>query len=354
MPSAGVPNTETCSQGSYLCPASLSYGCCRSGMACGINDCYSTQVQSYTVFETFTKTSSGHVKTITSESIVRVTPTAPSVPNTVSAAGATLAKISSIPSAVDKVAATSPTTGGLTKPQIDGIIAGAVIIVLLILIVGFLILRRLNKVKQAIEASSKSHRSYRTWSQSYRSHKKSSKRPNMVATRSDPAVPPSDISKHVRHPSEPSPVHAMAHEMEASPSLNTFPFSPDLPSSPQFHHHQKYTSGYAPVATSEPSTPPLRDQASFPPGAPGSVGTIPPPDLRDQNLRFGHLSTTPPPESATRPQHGRQWSADSNTSGFSQGSSAISESDPGVDQSTRRSSAQHSFYGFSWIRGSKR
>jgi hypothetical protein len=221
-----------------------------------------------------------------------------------------------------------------------------------ILVVAFLILRRLNKVKKAIEESSKSHRSYRTWSQSGRTHKKSSKTRDKEIIQEAPTTTPSDISKHVRHPSEPSPIH-VAHEMEASPSLSSATFSPNSPFAPQ--HHPKHAGGYAPVATSEPPSPPLQNYPGFSPITPDSDGTVPPPDLRDQNLRFGHHSPIPPPGPSIRPsQHERQWSGDSNASGFSQGSSAFSESDPGVDKSVAGSNSQNSFYGFRWLRGPRR
>jgi hypothetical protein len=343
-----APNTESCGTNSYACPASFNYGCCANGMACGPGTCYSTNIVSLTVFDTFTTTSSGHVKTVTSESINLITPTllpANTIPVNVAT---TVEKFIASTSAVDKVVATSSSSGGLTKPQIGGIIAGAVIILVVLLVIGFLILCHLNKVKKAIESNSKSYRSYRTWSQSGRSHKKSSKRPNMEAAPSEPVMAPSDISKHIRHPSEPSPIHAITHEMEGSPPQSGFPFSPNLPTSPQFR--QKYASGYAPVATSEPPSPPLQNPLGISSMTPTSDSPMPSPDLRDQNLRFGHLPHVSRPGSATRPQHERQWSEDSNVSGFSQASSTISESDAGKDRSVAGSSSQHSFYGFRWIR----
>lgn len=311
-------------------------------MACGPGTCYSTNVVSVTVFDTFTTTSSGHIKTVTSKSLNLITPTllpANTIPINVAT---TVAKFIASTSAIDKVVATTSGGGGLTKAQIGGIIAGAVIILLILLVIGALILFRLNKVKKAIESNSKSYRSYRTWSQSGRSHKKSSKRPNIEQAPSEPVMTPSDISKHIRHPSEPSPIHSSTHEMEGSPPQPGFPFSPNLPTSPQFR--QKYASGYAPVATSEPPSPPLQDSLGMSSIAPSPM---PSPDLRDQNLRFGHL---PHPGSATRPPHERQWSGDSNASGFSQASSAISESDPGKDSSVAGSSSQRSYYGFKWMR----
>lgn len=354
IPSAGVPNTETCGPSSYLCPASLSYGCCRNGMACGLDNCYSTSIQTFTITQKFTTTSSGHVKTITSTSVERITPIKPSLPTEMASNTLfpTIPKFTSNPSAVEKVAATTSSSGGLTKPQLNGIIAGAVILLVIILAVAFIILVRLNKVKKAIEASSRSYRSYRTWSQSGRSHKKPVKARNMEKVRGE-MMALSEDSKHIRHPSEPSPIHVVAHEMEASAPHSGFPFSPDAPLSPQYH---KYTGGYAPVATSEPSSPPLGDYPMFSPyTSPSLDGSSTFTDLRDQNLRFGHLPTTPPPGAISRPaQHERQWSGDSNASKFTQGSSAISESDTGHDTSAAGSSSQRSFYGFKWIRGPKR
>jgi hypothetical protein len=356
-PSAGVPITTTCSANSYLCPAAFNYGCCQSGLACGPTNCYSTAVITFTLVETVTTTSSGHVKTITTNSVTKITPSILSTPTDVTpTAQTTISKLATIPTAIAKVDATSPSSGGLTKPQLDGIIAGAVILLVIILVATFLILARLNRVKKALESSK--YPSYATYSQSGRSHKKSPKGRGLEITQVDPMMSAgSDVSKpkHVRHPSEPSPIH-MAHEMDASPSLHSSPFSP-TPISPQFHHTYNggYNGGYAPVATSEPPSPPLRDHSTFSvsPTIP-SDGTMPLPDLRDQNLRFGHLPAVPPPGPVTRPtQHERQWSGDSNTSNFSQASSNFSESDPGLDKSNAGSS-ERSFYGFRWMHGRKK
>ena len=354
-PSAGVPVTSTCNAGSYLCPAAYNYGCCQSGLACGPSNCYSTEVVTFTLIDTITTTSSGHVKTITSNIVSEITPSVPSVPTTgvTSTAETTVAKVTTIPAAIAKVAATSPNGGGLTKPQLDGIIAGAVILLVIIVVATYLILARLNRVKKAVDASSRQYRSYATWSQSGRSQKMSPKGRGVEVTQVDPMMTASDVSKpkHARHPSEPTPIH-MAHEMDASPPLQSSPFSPS-PISPQYH---KYTGGYAPVATSEPPSPPLRDQYTFSgsPTIPSDI-TTPLPDLRDQNLRFGRLPAIPPPGSVTRPaQHERQWSGDSNTSNFSQASSNFSESDPGLDKSNAGSSSERSFYGFRWMQGRKK
>lgn len=328
-------------------------------MGCGLNECYSTQVISVTVAETFTTTEDGHAKTITSKTTIKQTPTPPSPWSTVPTAPTTVSKVPIETSPVEKINVPSPSSGGsggLTKPQIDGIIAGAVIILVIILVIGFLIITRLNKVKKAVEANSKSYRSYRSWSQSGRSNKKSGKQRKTEPSRSEPPLASSDIYKHVRHPSEPSPIHAI-HEMEASPALSSFPFSPEMPASPLFQTHQRQGgNGYAPVPMSDPPSPPAGDQSSFSPITPSSMGTAPSPDLRDQNLRFGHLphpsDISPNPN---RPQHERQWSGDSNMSGFSQASSGLSDQDTiKGGTSVGESSSQRSFYGFRWIRGSRR
>jgi hypothetical protein len=151
----------------------------------------------------------------------------------------------------------------------------------------------------------------------------------------DPLImAPSEVSRSIRHgsyPSQPPPsLHSSHHEVEApSPPFFNSPWSPR---SPLFNN---YGSGYAPVAASDssPSTGySNRSLESTPAHHPSPIGyfDIPPrqPDLRDQNLRFGHAT-------ARRPgKHERQWSESSQTSGISQlsqTSSQIAELDAGRD-----------------------
>lgn len=344
-----MSDTQTCGPSSYLCPASLNYGCCQNGLACGLANCYSTSVQTFTELETFTTTDDGHTETIISTILNEITPTIPvaatSVPS--STGENVVPKVTSVASAILKTAATS--TGGLTKPQIDGIIAGAVILLVVILVLAFVIVFRLNKVKKTIESS------YRSGTRSGHSKKKPPKAPttmDMETISVDPfMMTPSEADKSVRHPSQPNPIHNTAHEVDASPALTSHPFTPTAPLSPP---HHSYARGYAPVATSEPPSPPYQNRPGDSPSGHGRTPSdaAPVADLRDQNLRFGHIGPlSPPPASKRQSMHERQWSGGSNTSKFSQGSSTMSELD---GSGSGESSMIRAIHGLSWILNPRR
>jgi hypothetical protein len=305
--------------------------------------------------ETFTTTDGGLTETTTSTILNEITPTIPVAATSVPSSGAdnVVPKVTSVASAIAKTAATS--TGGLTKPQLDGIIAGAVILLVVILALAFIIVFRLNKVKKAVESNSKSYRSYHSGTLSGRSKKKPPKAPttlDMETLSVDPfMMTPSEADKSVRHPSQPNPIHSIAHEVDASPALTSHPFIPNAPLSPP---HHSYARGYAPVATSEPPSPPYQNRPGDSPTRHGRTPSdaAPVPDLRDQNLRFGHLDPlSPPPASKRQSLHERQWSGGSNTSKFSQGSSTMSELD---GSGSGESSMIRAIHGLSWILNPRR
>lgn len=351
-------NTETCGPNSYLCPASVNFGCCHTGLACGITTCYSTAVETFTSTATLTTTKSGVVITYTSKSIERFTPTVPSFPaltGTIPQIKPTVSSSSTgtgtpTPIAIAKTDYVS-SGGGLTKPQLDGIIAGAVVFLVIILAVAFVIVFHLNKVKKAIEASSKSYRSYRSGTQTSRSRHKTSQTQSMVVRFADSRLMDPGQPKDMQHPSHPSPIHVTAYEVDASPHLMNP--TPNTPLSPPLHH--TYAGGYAPVATSEPQSPPFRHRASdsltsHPPNIGGPA--VIPPDIRDQNLRFGRHASNP---RTPRPsQHGRQWSGGSNASELSSESAMMSEADTYGSISAVEGTSPRAFIGFGWIRRSFR
>jgi hypothetical protein len=294
-------------------------------MGCGYNQCYSTAVETYTLVDKITTTSAGHSTTITSTSVGETTPAAPSAAT--QAPDNVIPKFA--PTAIAKESAGSTSTsGGLTTPQLDGIIAGAVGILVIILIIAFIILRRLHKVNKAVEASRSSSSGHR----SGRSRPRPAAAPEMDNISVDPLmITPSEYSQSLRHPSQPSAIHTTTHEVDgSSPPLFHSPFTPG---SPQYN----YGPGYAPVATSETSSGYQNPSLESTPGhyqSPSDYFGISPdrPDLRDQNLRFGHYSPLSPTHPGRRPSaHGRQWSDASDQSGISQASSVPSELDAGSD-----------------------
>ena len=167
---------------------------------------------------------------------------------------------------------------------------------------------------------------------------------------------PSEASRSVRYPSHPSLVHGSVHEVDGSSSSPPVLGSPWSPQSPPFNHHPR---GYNPVPTSDSNSSPgygrnLSVESNPPLGHnPNTgyfdIGISPSPDLRDQNLRFGHS-----PPSPRRPsQHQRNLSDISNQSEVSAASNSVAELDAGTD-GDRRSSLQRALQGFGMGRISTR
>jgi len=147
-----------CPTGYYLCPSTLNYGCCKTGMACAQFACYSTDPVTSTFLETITTTVDDRLVTTVITSFSISTPTAPTFfieqPNVA-------AKF--IPTAVAKVPAETPSNqsdssdsnGGLSPGAIGGIIAGVVALLIVVVIAAFLVIRRLRHVEQTYESSSR-------------------------------------------------------------------------------------------------------------------------------------------------------------------------------------------------------
>lgn len=349
-PSVGVSFTETCGLSSYLCPASLGYGCCKNGMGCGISNCYSTEIVTLTLTETTTTTDAGVAQTLVNTLTTAITPQSPTGIATTGVSGV-VPKITSPPEAAIAKTKASKTSsgGGLTTPQLGGIIGGAVLILIVLLVATFFIIRRLNNVKVIVEASRSSS------SGPYSRHsrpKPAAATPDIDAMSIDPLMmaPSSHTSRSMRQitrgPAQPPSIHSSHHEVEASsPPFFRSPWSPRSP--PYNNYNYNYPSGYAPVATSD-STPssagyrnPSLESTLGLHQSPASYFDIPPrPDLRDQNLRFGHTGRRPS-------KHERQWSESSDQSQFSQvsqTSSALAELDAYPD-GDRRTSFQKALQG---------
>ncbi|KAF7919860.1 uncharacterized protein EAE98_009094 [Botrytis deweyae] len=341
--SPGVSYSQTCGVNSYLCPASLNYGCCKNGMGCGLSDCYSTAVTTFTLTETLTTTdSNSHTQTITSTLVAASTPASPSVPANTSKASA-VPKLTPTATAIPKVEATNgstPTSSGLTKPEIGGIIGGAAFILLVILIAAFCILRRLKKATKAFKEAKT-----RSGSNVPRSHRHRPSYPSpsdMSSISTDPLqMTSSEASRSVRNYSHPTTERFSSDrhdgpEVVTPPSFN--PYSPFSPHAYPGNRAQTQGRGYYPVATSDSaysqtssgrrnhsveSTPPLQQPQSYFDIPPHQQSELP--DFRNQNLRHGH-DVSP----IRRPsQHGRNWSNASDVSASS--SSPLVELDAGDD-----------------------
>lgn len=333
-PSAGVYATETCGVSSYLCPASLGYGCCKNGMGCGISNCYSTEIVTLALTETTTTTEAGVAQTLTSTITTVITPQSPTGIATTGASGVVPKVTSSPEAAIAKTKASKPSSGGgLTTGQLGGIIGGAVLLLIIVLVATFFIIRRLNKVKGIVEASLSSFSTPR----SRRTRPKTTVTPDLDAMSIDPLIiTPSDTSpsmQQISHPTQPSSIHSPHHVPEPSPPFFQSPWPPRLPP------YNNYGSGYAPVATSEGSSsagyrnPSLESTSGLHQSPVGYFDIPPRPDHRDQNLRFGHTLGRRPSK------HERQWSESSDQSQISQMSQTSSgmaelEAQSGGDQRT--------------------
>lgn len=164
----GVSYSQSCPTNYFLCPSSLNYGCCRDGMGCASNACYSTEPSTYTLTRTVTITDSADEAMITTETETTVsTPSPPTATPTAADDDADVV-IKFYPSSVSKVEPELVESdsdddddddsdeggggGGLTTGHIVGIVIGAVALLVIVLLAAFLIMRRLNKVVKAVES----------------------------------------------------------------------------------------------------------------------------------------------------------------------------------------------------------
>jgi hypothetical protein len=336
-PSPGVAYSETCGINSYLCPSSLSYGCCKSGLACWYNSCYVTSTTTFTFVETITTTDANSnpqtvTTTITSATVL-------DSPTDTPTSNGVITQVTSSAAAIAKSAASGTPTSGLTTPELGGIIGGAVFILIVLLIAAVLILKRLNKAIKISELANS-----RTSSSGPRSGRSNQRPPLHIeidAMSVDPLMmAPSEASGSVHRPSHMSGANTVVHEMETNspPAFN----SPFPPRSPPYNHYQK---GYNPVTNSDSSyfqssggyrhpsiesSPPLKHNpnAGYYDFSPQSAG------------HRGSADSTPSAITRRPSQHGRHWSNASDQSQVSQNSSNPAELDSGPDVERRSNFTQ--------------
>ncbi|KAK1596718.1 uncharacterized protein LY79DRAFT_647671 [Colletotrichum navitas] len=158
---SGVAYSQSCPASYYLCPASLSYGCCRNGLGCAVSACYYTDPSTYTVTTTVSTTQDATQVIITA--VTATTVLTPSRPTTAPTALATMdaqdpdqVVFKYYPSTVPKeqpLSRSNDDSDGLTTGQIAGIVAGGVGLLIIVLVAAWIIIRHLNKVVQAVETS---------------------------------------------------------------------------------------------------------------------------------------------------------------------------------------------------------
>ncbi|KAF4983985.1 hypothetical protein FZEAL_739 [Fusarium zealandicum] len=167
VPPSGSPYTYGCPNSQHLCPASLSYGCCPNSMACGVNQCYSTEPVTVTTTMVITTTEDGARTTYRTTTITVETPTEPSAFPTVDSGDddGVQAVFKYFPSAIPKVSPTSTASddgngkGGLSTGALAGIVAGSLAFLVIVLVAAFIIIRHLNKVVAAVSSSKVSDKS---------------------------------------------------------------------------------------------------------------------------------------------------------------------------------------------------
>jgi hypothetical protein len=337
-----VTSSQSCAANSYLCPASLNYGCCRVGLGCALNDCYSTSISTYTMLETVLTTDlSSRVRTVTNSRVTATTPVQPS--GSITLQVGLIPKVASSVVAIAKVTASSTpsTSSGLTKSQIGGIIGGSVAFLLIILVAATMILRRLNKVVKVAATNSK------TSSSGPRDNPSRQRGQPQMATRDadamsvDPLMQSgSDAASSFRGPSyrsTPSPwgfandAHPQEVEANSPPMFGNTSFTPQTPA------HSHYPRGYAPVSAVEAGSANVRNYNYF--DTPSSSSISPNGGYFDLPIQSNRDSQVSP----RRPSHhGRNYSASSDQSGVSQ------ISDPAEldgDDNSRRSRLSHALMG---------
>ncbi|KAL2075844.1 hypothetical protein VTL71DRAFT_787 [Oculimacula yallundae] len=248
IPRAGVNDVRTCSADAYLCPASLNYGCCKSGLGCALDGCFATSISTFTYTKTLTTTDeSSKPHTLTTTIIATTVLNAPDATETVETDGLR-GKTFPSQTAIAKVEATGITDSGLTKPQMGGIIGGAIAILGVILIVAFIIIKRLNRaIRVSEQANSNTH-------SSSSGNRSSPRKQNIDEMSVDPLMmTASQASGSIRRPyNSHNPSFSTNIEVElednspaSPPSFNTQSFSPRSPP------HTHYSGGYNPVSSSD-------------------------------------------------------------------------------------------------------
>lgn len=364
----GISVTSICPANSYLCPASMGGGCCRSGLSCGVTTCYeTTSTTSVTLTLTLTTTNSNSVI----NTITTVLETVYNPPTPTSGPASPLpTPIAKLPSSQSNntTPVISPSSSGITAKELGGIVGACVFLLLALLIATYLILRRLNLTIKLTKDGLPTNRSgqpntastrnisvgidplrqvpsSRTGTQSHQPmtnqttpselsdntpvHAAWGRQPNLSSSREPPFVAFSPLNWPAREPYRPG---------QADGSSVTNGQYRSLPSSDTGRHWRTDSESSQPQSISQPTTASINAYAAeLPsPDPPQGYFDIPvprtasamaanvDPALRDQNLRFGHtVSMIQSSDEVTRGGHGRQWS---DVSELSNGTETTNES----------------------------
>lgn len=311
--------------------------CCKSGLACGKGFCYSTSYPTQTLVLTSVFRDSNQDLTTTTATITTAYQPS-SIPTIATTVGPT--RIVVTETAIPKIAAvdTTPNTG-MSKGTMNGIIAGAVVALVLIMLVGWFIIRRLNYLARMRELPAYANvdpgHKHNLSGDSANSNLSrvggeitavDSPGPPFGAFQGNISVDPPFIASGSTTPRRPRP--SMSHGNSSDTDIYGSP-PPPIPAP------YVWNQGYAQVSNNEGSYFAHSKHTSM--DSNGGVGTYSPAYgghasevnresyLTDQNLRFGHDTSTRQSLAST---HGRQWSDASDVSNNSNNSGrATSELD---------------------------
>ena len=133
--------------GYYLCPASYNFGCCQTGYGCALNACWATSPLTWVL--TYTTTRGGSEATVTTTTV-----STPTQPAGLPTSDTTAAFPKLIPTTEPKAeASAAPSSGGLTRPQLGGIIGGAIALLVIVILVAFIIIKRLNRTARIVQSA---------------------------------------------------------------------------------------------------------------------------------------------------------------------------------------------------------
>ena len=153
MPAPGVSYSHECGASSYLCPESLGFGCCKDGLACGQDRCYSTEASTLVFTQTLTTTEDDSKITTTTTVTTVSTPTddgdateMPSDEELHKFYPTAVEKVEPIVTEEDDDDDDDSGGGGLSSGQIGGVVAGIVIFLIIVILDASLIIRRIHRV----------------------------------------------------------------------------------------------------------------------------------------------------------------------------------------------------------------
>lgn len=218
-PAVGETYSHDCPNNYYLCPSSLMYGCCMSGMGCASNGCYSTAPSTATVTSVVTTTDANGDATTSVMSRTMVITPAPATAVNLDASGVVPKLIASTVPKISPVQTATASDSGLSPAAMGGIIGGVIAVVLVVIIAAFLIIRRLRHTEKVVEESKQGSSGRRSTA----THKQGFGPPTVSEVEVDPLTQTttSPRQSHLRAHSDPSVTYARGRSPSHSVELSS-------------------------------------------------------------------------------------------------------------------------------------